>query len=152
MTQDTKEKLHDGSFRITRLGRHDGETFVLPKPIDYNARCIRLAITKKSDDWHDTADQWIITIGKEAFEYYTGIGHRKNDKPQKPELSSILHCLVMDASACNESFDDWCINYGYDTNSRKALETYLACQESALKLRKAGIFITDELREFLQDY
>lgn len=152
MTTDIKEKLYDGSFRVTQLSRHDGKNFVLPKPIEYNAKCLRLAINKKSDDWQDTADKWLITIGKEVFDYYTGIGHRKNDKPQKPELSSVLYSLVMDASACDESFEDWCSNFGYDTDSRKALETYLSCQESASKLHKAGIYITDDLREFLQDY
>lgn len=152
MSQDIKEKLHDGSFRVIKLGRHDGKTFTLPKPIEYDAKCLRIATAKKSDNWHDTADQWLITINKEVFEYYTGKGHRKNGKPQKPEFSSVLGGLVWDASACDESFDDWCSSYGYDTDSRKALDLYLACQGSAAKLRKAGIYISTELREFFQNY
>ncbi len=152
MTNDIKDRLHDGSFRVTQLGRHDGQLFILPKPIEYAAKCTRLAVTEKSEDWQDTADKWIITIGKEVFDYYTGTGHRKGGKPQKPELSSILYSLVTDASACDESFDDWCSNFGYDTDSRKALETYLSCQESVSKLHKAGVCITEELREFLQEY
>ena len=54
-----------------------------------------------------------------------------------PCLDSILNCLFMDGSACDESFDDWCGNFGYETDSRKALETYLKCQENASKLKKA---------------
>lgn len=152
MTNDIKDRLHDDSFRVTQLGRHDGELFVLPKPIEYAAKCIRLAVTEKSDDWQDTADKWIITIGKEVFDYYTGTGHRKGGEPKIPELSSVLYSLVMDANACDESFDDWCLNFGYDTNSRKALDTYLSCQVNATRLRKAGVYITEELKEFLQEY
>lgn len=149
---DIKQKLNDGSFRVTQLGRHDSELFLLPKPIEYSARCMLTATRKESEDWRETADKWAITINNEAFDYYTGTGERKDDKPQTPELSSVLCSLVMDAGACDESFDGWCCNFGYDTDSRKALETYLACQESATKLRNAGIYITDELREFLQEY
>lgn len=154
MTKDIQEKLHDGSYRVFKLGRHDGAEFELPEPIEYRAICLRLASTKKSDNWQDNADSWLITINGTGFDYYTGIGHRdkKTDRPQKPELSRVLHSLVMDASACDESFEDWCSNYGYDTDSRKALETYLKCQESTNKLRKAGIFITENIREFLNKY
>jgi hypothetical protein len=72
-------------------------------------------------------------------------------KATPPKLDDVLYSLVMDSSACEESFDDWCANYGYDTDSRKALESYLACQESAAKLRKAGVDIAAE-RERLQEY
>ena len=72
-------------------------------------------------------------------------------KPVPPKLDDVLHSLVMDSSACEESFDDWCSDYGYDTDPRKALDLYLQCQENATKLRKAGINIAAE-RERLQDY
>lgn len=152
MTNDVKEKLHDGSFRVTQLGRHDGELFVLPAPIEYKATCTRLAISKKGTDWKDTADKWDISINGVSFDYYTGAGHRKDGKPVKPELSSILYSLVLDASACDEGFGDWCDTFGYDTDSRKALETYLSCQETGARLRKAGIHVSDDLREFLAEY
>lgn len=63
----------------------------------------------------------------------------------------MLYSLVMDSDACDMSFDDWCSNFGYETYSRKALDTYLECQKNALKLRKAGIDIEAE-RERLWDY
>lgn len=53
-----------------------------------------------------------------------------------PRVRDILWSLYMDASGAQESFDDWCSNYGYETDSRRTLETYLACQESGHKLRK----------------
>jgi hypothetical protein len=152
MKQDTETKLHDGSFRVTKLVRHDGESFELSKPIEYSAKCVRLANAKKNDDWRETADHWNITIGGEVFDYYTGIGHRKGGKPFRPSLSSVLYSLVLDSSACDQSFDSWCSDFDYDTDSRKALETYLACQESVNKLRRVGICIPENLREFFRDY
>ena len=68
-----------------------------------------------------------------------------------PILDDVLHSLVMDSDACETSFCDWCGDFGYETDSRKALEIYLACQENATKLRKAGIDIAAE-RERLADY
>lgn len=78
MTKDTSERLHDGSYRVFKLGRHDGVEFELPKPIEYDAKCTR-------DNWQETADRWCITINGIGFEYYTGIGHRdkKTDRSQK---------------------------------------------------------------------
>lgn len=55
---------------------------------------------------------------------------------KKPKLKDILYSLASDYSCASDSFEDFCANCGYDTDSRKALDTYLACQESGLKLRK----------------
>jgi hypothetical protein len=117
-----------------------------------NATLVRKALAKKSDDWQETADQWLVDIGGQKFDYYTGIGHRdKHDQPTAPALDDVLHSLVMDSSACEESFDDWCASFGYDSDSRKALAVYMACRENTGKLRKAGVNIEKE-RERLADY
>lgn len=70
-----------------------------------------------------------------------------------PTQASVLYCLLSDAECGNDTFDGFCSNMGYDTDSRKALETYLACQETNTKLNK---FFSREtintLQELLQDY
>jgi hypothetical protein len=55
----------------------------------------------------------------------------------KPKLEDVLESLLLDASCSNESFEDFCSNCGYDTDSRRALDNYLKCQENGVKLRKA---------------
>ncbi len=60
----------------------------------------------------------------------------RGSDPKPPTSADVLSSLLLDSSAEHETFADWCANYGSDTDSRKALETYLACQESAGKLRK----------------
>ncbi len=136
---------------------------------------------KKSKNFQDESDQWLVVINGQRFDYYTGVGHRHIDrmtvlgtkwdydyikknrhklymdvlvqvsKPVTPKFDSILACLVQDAVGSAQTFDDWCFDYGYDTDSRKALDTYMACQETAKKLRLARVPVTAEA-ERLQDY
>ena len=115
-----------------------------------------------------------------STEYFTGVGHRadtvhtkmarqnlkgcnvnsiawqdmlKGMKALAPSAASVLHSLILDAGAVDESFIDWCENYGYNADSRKALATYDACCETGRKLR---LLFTREQRtsldEMLQDY
>jgi hypothetical protein len=72
-------------------------------------------------------------------------------KPVTPKFDSILACLVHDAVGSAQTFDDWCSGYGYDTDSRKALQSYIGCQETAKKLRLARVPLEKEA-ERLQDY
>lgn len=53
-----------------------------------------------------------------------------------PTLGDVLSSLALDAEAESMSFTDWCDNFGYNTDSRKDLATYLECQESGRKLRQ----------------
>lgn len=100
-----------------------------------------------------------------TFDYYTGIGHRKIPSYMKkersqwwdsqrhvyrtevemarwnisrttqPNVADVVHCLLLDSGAICEAFTDWCDNLGYDSDSRKALDTYLQCQANGVKLR-----------------
>lgn len=51
-------------------------------------------------------------------------------KPTPPGLADVLSCLMSDACGAEDTFEGWCGDFGYDTDSRKALATYLACQET----------------------
>ena len=136
---------------------------------------------KKSENFQDNSDAWLVVINGQRFDYYTGVGHRHIDrmtvlanngdydyikknrhrlymdvlvqvsKPVTPKFDSILACLVQDAVGSAQTFDDWCSDYGYDTDSRNALQTYIDCQEVAKKLRLAKVPLHAEA-ERLQDY
>lgn len=108
-----------------------------------NAKHIRGPIALKSDNWQDTSDHWLVDINGQKFDYYTGTGHRKISPTQR-------ECKTI-AEAAECTFKEWCGNFGYDTDSRKALETYHACQANTEKLRKAKVDIAAE-RERLADY
>jgi hypothetical protein len=113
----------------------------------------------------------------EEFEFFTGTGHRKpgrkplpsldnvhtpqelarwNEKharPVAPHAADVLYSIILDSSAVGQSFRSWCSEYGYDTDSRKAEETYRACQRNADKLaRVMGHALIAEMSTVLQDY
>lgn len=70
-----------------------------------------------------------------------------------PGAAAVLYSLLSDADCGSETHADFCANLGYDEDSRKGLEIYLACQKIADEIRK---FFTGEeleaLREMLEDY
>jgi hypothetical protein len=67
-----------------------------------------------------------------------------------PTVESVLECLFLDAEACHSCFEDWCSECGYDTDSRKAEETYKACVQNGLKLRKALGRNYTEVKEYVR--
>lgn len=125
----------------------------------------------KRDSW--TCDEWRVSFVKRAQSggkagelktaYYTGTGHRAKPakrmswdnapRPVAPTAGSVLYSLLLDASGADENFFDWCSNYGYDTDSRKALATYEACCIIRKDVHK---FFTEaeraELAAILEDY
>ncbi len=74
-------------------------------------------------------------------------------KPQAPSAASVLHSLILDSSASEQSFESWCGDFGYDTDSRKAFSIYEACQKNAEKLdRVIPRALREQLAELLQEY
>lgn len=117
-------------------------------------------------------DSWRVTFNKqtrqnpakpyvkESFEYHSGFGLRNKaktkydtEKPKAPQASDVLYCLLLDSQAANESFNDWCDNFGYSSDSISAFNTYQACCNTAKQLR--NIFTAQQIQELqtlLQDY
>ncbi len=62
-----------------------------------------------------------------------GYGHHGAE----PDVASVLDCIASDAAgvANAQSFEDWCGDYGYDADSRKAEKTYKACEHQAARLQ-----------------
>lgn len=58
-------------------------------------------------------------------------------EPTPPTVESVLDCLASDASGYDNArdFDDWCGEFGFDTDSRKAEACYRTCAEQAKALR-----------------
>jgi hypothetical protein len=78
-------------------------------------------------------------------------------KAQKvtPKLDDVTHSLLSDGSAFfdGETFDDWCANFGYDADSRKAEATYRTCDEIGRKLaRSLSRDELEALREWASNY
>ena len=53
-----------------------------------------------------------------------------------PTVEDVIDCLASDAASIENArnFEDWCGEYGYDTDSRKAEHTFKVCQKQAEQL------------------
>jgi hypothetical protein len=127
--------------------------------IDFDIRYV--GETKKQDWGNRAVDYWQVTftrrtgqIKAESFDYFTGTGLRsKHNKPVKPVIAGVLHSLLLDADACNQSWQDWCSDFGYDADSVSAFNLYNLCAANGRKLYDIiPRNVCDTLRELLQDY
>ena len=74
-----------------------------------------------------------------------------NTMPQEPSYDDVMSSLTLDASSVDQSFDSWCDEFGYDTDSRKAFANYEQCRDTMFALRRLGISLTELLEEY-KDY
>lgn len=117
----------------------------------------------KRDNW--SCDAWRVRFsspkGVMATDYFTGMGHRKiiktawarHAKPVNPRAADVLYSLVLDSAALDTSFEYWCGEYGCDSDSIKAFDTYRACCDIGKKMR--SVFTQEQiqsLRDMLQDF
>ena len=69
--------------------------------------------------------------------------------PVPPSVEDVMDCMASDSSVvenCKESFESWCSEYGYDTDSRKAFATYNTCVAQA---RQFAAFIGADYEKLL---
>lgn len=84
----------------------------------------------------DNMDHWRCVLRRKGrrmtVHFSQGFGHNGKE----PSLDAVLECLSLDAGGIENArdFDDWCAEYGYDTDSRTAERTYRACQRSTKRL------------------
>ena len=135
--------------------------------VDFSALPITTTYVGKVQDKEWPHFLWNVVITqKDGFwtiPYKTGLGlvEKRNPraynpgepKPATPTNADIMHSLLLDADAADQSFNEWCDNYGYDNDSMKAFKMYQACCEEAVNLKKT--FTREQIeamREALQDY
>jgi len=67
----------------------------------------------------------------------------------EPSAGDVLSCLIMDACSYENAtdFEDFCRDFGYDTDSRKAERIYKALEVQAPKVRR---FLGDDFETFAE--
>lgn len=80
------------------------------------------------------------------FDFWGSINDRKQGVD--PGAYSVLACISGEIN-CPEKFEDFCAEYGYDEDSRKAFAMFEGCRDFGIKLRE--FFPTEEEREALQE-
>ena len=118
-------------------------------------------VPKSPDNDWEHFDWWcVISIGSRSFgtAYRTGVGHsvrmpeswlpddgdgvrrlrwlQSEMAPIAPTAAGVIGSMVTSGNGSDQTFYDWCSDFGYSTDSRKHLDTYLACQAELVTLRQ----------------
>lgn len=75
-------------------------------------------------EWMRTAHKYLAILhngagGAYSCPYYTGAGWTET-----PSARDVLQCVLSDAVEDGITFEEWCAEYGYDDDSRRALAMY----------------------------
>jgi len=87
--------------------------------------------------------KYVRSFGSEViFGDAAAIAHNylvlKRDKGKiiGPQVADVLASMLIDASACESTFDDWCSDLGLNNDSLNSINTYLTCQRNGTKVMK----------------
>ena len=112
---------------------------------------IRQAIPQRAPLWIDKDKKiegfygikyWVTLSNKDglhySFDFWDSIANREKIKhgrnDGRPVAYDVLACL--DTYSDGESFEDFCNNFGYDTDSRQAEKTYYAVMKQIEGIKK----------------
>lgn len=98
---------------------------------------------------HMHGDRYRVTIRRKgerfnrlSFDFWDSLAAMQSGEALR--AYSVLACISGDVYA-PETFEDFCDEYGYDTDSRKALKTFRRLRKFADKLQ--SFFTTEELEQ-----
>jgi hypothetical protein len=96
-----------------------------------------------NEQWGTPNNGWRVTLrngrgGRYTVPFYTGLG-----LTGEPTAADVIQCLVSDAAGYRDTgdFQEWCSDYGMDTDSRAAHKTWKACRRISERLHT---FLTPE--------
>ncbi len=102
--------------------------------------------------WHSFS--WRVVLQyqgrKLATDYFTGKAHVHTygfRLPKTPKPWDVLYSLCSDATLGNTSFKEFCSEFGYDEDSRKAERIHKQCAKMTVKLKE---FLGDKFELFCQ--
>ncbi len=95
-------------------------------------------------------DQYRVTISRKAggrisFDFWNSLHDMQNGT--QPHAYDVLACISGD-TYCAETFEDFCADFGYDTDSLKAQDTWKRCAKFAKRLQ--AFFTADELTQLVE--
>ena len=101
--------------------------------------------------WGALQDSWEIIFSSPhcvaSFDFYTGLGHRRERRVMPPSSASVLYCLTVDfVSVASADFKAWCKDTGYSDDSISAFKAYKLCVKNSKKLNK--VFSTAQIYDF----
>jgi hypothetical protein len=92
---------------------------------------------KPDDSWSRDAHHYKVTLSRGRTRIVVPF-HQGSAHTAPPTVTDVIDCLISDATGFEnvQSFEDWCAEYGYDTDSRTAERTYKAVERQTGQLRR----------------
>ena len=111
---------------------------------------LKVAIWDEYNDRHSKVTIKNLENGKRtSFDFWGSI---KNPRLESDyDLLNAFYCFVSDAISGLESFENFCGEFGYDTDSRKAEKTYKLCKRAYVKFNRVSGFSDDEMYDFINE-
>lgn len=98
--------------------------------------------TRIIDGWEHNA--WTVKVHGGKFPFDMGIGLvDKQGNPRVPGIKAVMRCLLSDMRAGDLPFEEFCSEFGYDEDSRKAYALWEGCKNIAVKIE--SLFSPDEI-------
>jgi hypothetical protein len=94
-------------------------------------------------------NQFRVTVQKDkarrTFTYYGSQHDYELGKQElsKQDIKDCLYSFFSDALSGMQPFEDFCSEFGYDTDSRKAYKIWKLCQKSLAKTQALGLYEND---------
>lgn len=89
----------------------------------------------KLDDWQMSANPWTVALRRRGrsltLDYWTG-----SAITDEPTAKDVLESLALDASSGENDFEEFCKEFGYDEDSRRALRIWKACRSMSVRLKR----------------
>lgn len=71
-----------------------------------------------------------------GFDFYGSINDYTHGVIELEDLKNAVFCFVSDACGANQSFENFCGEFGYDTDSRRTEKIYKECLKSLDKYNR----------------
>lgn len=88
--------------------------------------------------------------GRTSFDFFGSVNDWNKNK-RSTDAKFAVYCFLSDALAGENSFEDFCSEFGYDTDSRKAEKIYKACEKSAEKAKRIFSDLYQAIEFFQED-
>ena len=99
----------------------------------YGINCTSVQVDDRPDmdSWGQGATHYVFVLRSDLLKgHITGYYSMGSAHTKPPKSSEILCSLALDSTAAEESFEDWCANFGSDPDSIKSRETWKACRKA----------------------
>jgi hypothetical protein len=132
-------------------GKDMDKVTVFPRKSHIHGKHYRCTISRKGkghfsvDFWNSYADEEYRALGDKKYQFGETFIKYSKGRPQLPQAYDVLTCLQKSDVG---TFEDFCSEFGYDADSRKAEQVYNAVVK---EWRKVRAFFTDAEIAELQD-